>query len=102
MGLPWVLTGLFLVFFFFELTIVTSMGLSTELMPELRASTMSAFFALAGLGRVAGAFLGGMVWSRAGLWPVCLLSGTCTLAALMFLVIGFHPHSVEKPASDNY
>jgi len=32
------------------------MSLSTELMPELRASTMSAFFAIAGIGRVAGAF----------------------------------------------
>jgi predicted MFS family arabinose efflux permease len=101
-GLPWVLTGLFLVFFFFELTIVTSMGLSTELVPELRASTMSAFFALSGLGRVAGAFLGGILWSRAGLWPVCLVSGTCTLAALIFLVIGFHPRPLKKPASDNY
>nr|NJM04502.1 MFS transporter [Desulfobacula sp.] len=89
MGLPHVLTGLFLVFFFFELTIVTSMGLSTELVPELRASTMSAFFALAGLGRVAGAFLGGMIWSRAGLWPVCLVSGTCTLLAFLSILYGF-------------
>jgi predicted MFS family arabinose efflux permease len=101
-GLPHVLTGLFLVFFFFELTIVTSMGLSTELMPELRASTMSAFFALAGLGRVAGVFLGGMIWTKAGLLPVCLVSGTCTLLALIFLVMGFHPHPATKPAPDRY
>jgi predicted MFS family arabinose efflux permease len=101
-GLPHVLTGLFLVFFFFELTIVTSMGLSTELVPELRASTMSAFFAMAGLGRVAGAFLGGILWSRAGLWPVCLVSGTCTLLALICLAMGFYPRPAIKPSMDNY
>ncbi|MBU8849000.1 MAG: MFS transporter, partial [Desulfobacterales bacterium] len=74
-GLGYVLAGLFLVFFTFEFTIVTSMSLSTELVPELRASTMSAFFAIAGIGRVAGAFSGGIIWSNFGLLPICLISG---------------------------
>ncbi len=94
-GLPYVLSGLFLVFFFFELTIVTSMGLSTELVPELRASTMSAFFAVAGLGRVSGAFLGGILWSNYGLLPVCILSGSCTLLALILLLQGFYRHQTR-------
>jgi len=89
-GLPYVLAGLFFVFFTFEFTIVTSMSLSTELVPELRASTMSAFFATAGIGRVAGAFSGGIIWSNFGLLPICLISGFCTLAALFSILIGFY------------
>ncbi|MCK5162105.1 MAG: MFS transporter [Desulfobacula sp.] len=89
-GLGYVLAGLFLVFFTFEFTIVSSMSLSTELIPELRASTMSAFFATAGIGRVAGAFLGGIIWSNYGLLAICLISGFCTFAALICLIIGFY------------
>ena len=89
-GLSYVLAGLFLVFFTFEFTIVTSMSLSTELVPELRASTMSAFFAVAGIGRVAGAFLGGIIWSNYGLLPHCLISGFFTFAALISILIGFY------------
>ena len=89
-GLSYVLAGLFLVFFTFEFTIVTSMSLSTELVPELRASTMAAFFAIAGIGRVAGAFSGGIIWSKFGLLPICLISGFCTFAALVSILIGFY------------
>jgi MFS transporter, DHA1 family, inner membrane transport protein len=89
-GLGYVLAGLFLVFFTFEFTIVTSMSLTTELVPELRASTMSAFFAIAGIGRVIGAFSGGIIWSNFGLLPICLISGFCTLAALISILLGFY------------
>jgi len=89
-GLAYVLAGLFLVFFTFEFTIVTSMSLTTELVPELRASTMSAFFAVAGIGRVAGAFSGGIIWSKFGLVPICLVSGCCTFAALISILAGFY------------
>lgn len=89
-GLFYVITGLFLVFFFFEFAIVAAMSLSTELVPKLRASTMAAFFAVAGVGRVAGAFLGGIIWSNFGLLPICLISGFCTLAALFSILAGFH------------
>ncbi len=89
-GLTYVLTGLFLVFFTFEFAIVTCMSLSTELVPKLRASTMAAFFAIAGIGRVTGAFLGGIIWSNYGLLPICLISGFTTFAALLSIVIGFH------------
>ena len=89
-GLSYVLAGLFLVFFTFEFAIVTSISLSTELVPELRASTMSAFFAIAGIGRVAGAFLGGIIWSNFGLSAICLISGFCTFAALVSILFGFY------------
>jgi len=89
-GLSYVITGLFLVFFFFEFTVVTAISLSTELVPELRASTMAAFYAIGGIGRVAGAFTGGIIWSNFGLMPICLISGFCTLAALFSILLGFH------------
>ncbi len=88
-GIVFVLSGLFLVFFSFEFTIVTSMSLSTELVPELRASTMSAFYATAGIGRVIGAFSGGIIWTKYGLLSICIVSGCCTLAALLSILIGF-------------
>ncbi len=92
-GLAYVLTGLFLVFFTFEFTLVTCMSLTTELVPELRASTMSAFFATAGLGRVVGAFSGGIIWSKFGLLPICLISGFCTFAAILSILIGFYENN---------
>lgn len=94
-GLAYVLAGLFLVFFTFEFTIVTSMSLSTELVPELRASTMSAFFAIAGIGRVAGAFSGGIIWSQFGLLPICLISGFCTFAAIISILVGFYENKSD-------
>lgn len=98
-GLFYVLAGLFLVFFSFEFTIVTSMSLTTELVPQLRASTMSAFYAAAGIGRVVGAFSGGFVWSQSGLWGICLISGGCTIAALVSLVYGFARSSKKTEVS---
>ncbi len=88
-GVPWVLGGLFVVFLCFEFTIVTAMGLTTELVPELRASTMSAFYAVGGLGRVAGAFSGGLLWSHTGIQAISLIAGGCTLAALACMAAGF-------------
>ncbi len=88
-GVPYVLGGLFLVFLCFEFTIVTAMGLATELMPELRASTLSAFYAVGGLGRVAGAFSGGMIWSVTGIGTISLVAGICTLLALGCMTAGF-------------
>ncbi len=88
-GLYHVLAGLFIIFFTFEFTIVTSMSLSTELVPELRASTMAAFFATAGMGRVAGAFSGGMIWAGYGIHGICLVSGLFTLTGLACVIAGF-------------
>ncbi|MEH0020285.1 MAG: MFS transporter [Desulfobacter sp.] len=88
-GPGFVMAGLFMLFFFFEFTIVTSMSLGTELVPGLRASTMSAYYAIGGIGRVAGAFTGGMVWSGYGLAGITLVSATCTLLALFAILAGF-------------
>lgn len=89
-GLPFALAALFWVFFSFEFTFVTSMGLGTELMPELRASTMAAFYAIAGIGRVVGAFAGGFIWSSFGIPGISLASGTCAALGLGAIFLGFH------------
>ncbi|MCP4024623.1 MAG: MFS transporter [Desulfobacteraceae bacterium] len=82
-GLVYVLFGLFILFLTFEFTIVTSMSLSTELVPDFRASTMSLYFAVAGIGRVVGALMGGLVWKAYGIAGVGFLSGVSTLIALL-------------------
>ncbi|WDP92203.1 MAG: hypothetical protein HUN04_21765 [Desulfobacter sp.] len=94
MGLSFVLAGLFMVFFCFEFTYVTAMSLGTELVPELRASTMSAFYAVAGMGRVIGAFAGGLLWTGFGIQGGSLVSGIFTLMGLAALLAGF---SAGKP-----
>jgi predicted MFS family arabinose efflux permease len=88
-GVPYVLGGLFLVFLCFEFTIVTAMSLATELIPELRASTLSAFYAVGGMGRVVGAFCGGLIWSKTGIFHISVIAGVCTLAALACMTAGF-------------
>jgi predicted MFS family arabinose efflux permease len=93
--LPWIsssltlaLTAIFLIFLSFEFTIVSSISLCTELLPEYRATMMSAFFATAGVGRVLGALLGGGIWLTGGIHATCLVSAGITLVAFVSLSIG--------------
>jgi len=82
--------GLFLVFLSFEFTVVTCMSLCTELVPEYRASTMSAFFAIGGIGRVLGAFAVGLLWTAGGIKGIAILSGCLTVCALLSFFWGLY------------
>lgn len=82
------LSGLALLFFFFEFSMVTSLSLCTEMLPGRRATMMAVFLATAGLGRVAGALTGGAVWVAGGISATCWLSGGLNLAGLVCLFIG--------------
>jgi predicted MFS family arabinose efflux permease len=82
------LTGLALLFLFFEFSIVTSLSLATELLPGYRATMMASFLATAGLGRVVGALMGGAVWQAGGMVATGMLSGGLTLAGMVCLMIG--------------
>lgn len=82
------LAGLALLFFVFEFSMVTSLSLCTEVLPGARATMMAAFLATAGLGRVAGALVGGAVWAAGGISATCWLSGGLTLGSLACLTIG--------------
>ncbi len=88
------LAGLFLVFFFFEFSYVTSMGLTTEITDRDRGTVISVFFAVRGLGRVVGALSGGLCWNVSGIAGVSWLSGAITFIALAALMMGFR-HSTE-------
>ena len=87
-SLPFALTALFLVFLFFEQSIVAFISLCTELIPDSRATMISLFIASSGLGRVTGALSGGVIWQRFGMETVCIISSVLTLAALGFLIWG--------------
>ncbi len=80
------LISLFMVFFTFEFTIVSSMGLATELLPQHRASFLSLYFASTGIGRLVGVISGSFLWEHAGLEGVCILSGTVSLLGLLALL----------------
>jgi len=86
--LPAALTGLFTIFLIYEFTIVTSLSLSTELMPMPRATMMSGFFAAAGIGRVIGALIGGHVWQAGGVSATGLVSSAFNGLGLASLIWG--------------
>ena len=88
--LPLALTGLFFIFLTFEFAIVTSMSLFTELLPAYRATMMSGFFAAAGMGRIAGALMGGHVWLAGGILATGLVSAAVSGLGLASLVWGLH------------
>jgi predicted MFS family arabinose efflux permease len=84
-SLPLALIGLFGLFLFFEFSVVTSISLFTEVMPETRATMMSALFAAFSIGRVVGALLGGVVWNWGGLVAVGTISALTTALGLACL-----------------
>ena len=85
-SLPGAMAALFSVFLFTEFAIVAALSLSTEVLPEARATMMSGYLAAASLGRVLGALMGGFLWSAGGLTTVALVSASInTLAMLSFL-----------------
>ena len=102
--LPMALVALFMVFLTFEFTAVTALSLSTELVPSVRATMMSGFLAAAGIGRVAGALLGGHVWTAGGIGFVGLLSALISggaLASLLWGLWGWQPQKSGVKAGDS-
>jgi predicted MFS family arabinose efflux permease len=83
LSLAW--SGLFFHFLFFEFTIISSVALCTELLPEMRATMMAFFLAAAGLGRILGALIGGPIWLAGGIFATGLSSVVLTVLALTLL-----------------
>ena len=81
LALAW--CGLFFLFLAFEFTIVCSLSLATELMPDLRATMMAMLLAAAGLGRVVGALSGGFMWMAGGIQATAFASAALTAAGLV-------------------
>jgi len=84
------LGGLFLTFITFEFMIVTSISLTTELLPGSRATMMSGCLAAAGIGRVIGALIGGPIWLAGGILATGMVSAALSTMALVSLVWGLH------------
>ncbi len=86
--LPFALTVIFLIFLTYEFTIVSSLSLCTELLPQSRATMMSGFLAASGMGRVAGALFGGPLWTAFGISGVAVVSAVSGVLAAVFFVWG--------------
>lgn len=88
MNLSGALVGLFIVFLVFEFTMVCFLSLSTELIPAQRATMMSILLAAAGIGRVAGALIGGPVWMSGGIMATAITSALISGLGFVFLLWG--------------
>jgi MFS transporter, DHA1 family, inner membrane transport protein len=92
------MVGMFLVFLCFEFVIVSSFSLSTELLPGARATMMGGFYATAGLGRMIGVLMGGVLWQWGGIVAVTTQAAVLTLLGLLSLLWGLHGWRREKVA----
>ncbi len=80
-ALPVALGALYGVFVCFEFTVVTSFSVCTEVAPGARATFLSLYFAVLGLGRMVGALIGAPVWAWGGIWATAGVSAGVTLLA---------------------
>jgi predicted MFS family arabinose efflux permease len=80
--------SLFLIFVTFEFMIVASVSMATELLPEARATMMATYLGAAGLGRVAGALIGGPLWLFGGILATSMVSAFISALALGTLIWG--------------
>jgi predicted MFS family arabinose efflux permease len=85
-SLPLALAALFLVFIAFEFTIVASIPLMTELVPQARGRVMSANVAFHHGGRMLGALLGGALFPLGFLWNGVAATACNLLAAALILL----------------
>jgi predicted MFS family arabinose efflux permease len=81
LGVSGALFGLFLFYLTFEFTVVCSLSLLTEVMPETRAAFMGANVAMISLGRAVGAFIAPLLFSMGFTWN--------TMVSLVFMVGAF-------------
>lgn len=82
------LSGLAILFFIFEFTMVTSLTLCTEILPGFRATMMSGILATAGIGRMLGALMGGAIWQAGGILATGCTSGLLTFLGMLCLMRG--------------
>ncbi len=94
--LPLAMTGMFLVFFSFELTMVSSFSMATEVLPNARATMMAGYYATAGIGRMVGVLAGGTLWKFGGINAVCWSSAMVTFLGLLSLLWGLKDWKKQK------
>jgi predicted MFS family arabinose efflux permease len=82
------LGGYFLAFLTCEFTIVASLSLFSELMPEARGTLMAGYLTGAGIGRFLGALAGTGLWSLGKMPAVTAAAAAAALTGLAVLRIG--------------
>ncbi|MFP4388961.1 MAG: MFS transporter [Desulfococcaceae bacterium] len=82
------LGGYFLAFLTCEFTIVASLSLFTELMPEARGTLMAGYLTGAGIGRFLGALAGAGLWQLGRLPAVTMVAAAMALLGLAALRLG--------------
>lgn len=98
--LPLALTGLFIIFLLFEFTVVTTYSMITELVPQARATLLSTWMAASGLGRMAGAMTGGIVWLWGDLPATGLVSAGLSAIGFAFFLWGLWRWQVAERIAD--
>lgn len=79
------LLTLFLVFLFFEITVVGGVPLMTEVVPSARTVVLSIILAAGSLGRMLGALAGPVLWQRSGMGGNMLVAGLVMWLAVVVL-----------------
>ena len=94
-SLPLALAGLFLVFISFEFTYVVGVSVFTEVLPAARSTMMGGVQAVAGVGRVFGALLGGLLWTVGGVAMVGSVAAAVSAAGVVVLFLGLRAARVQ-------
>jgi predicted MFS family arabinose efflux permease len=89
------LLGLFLFYLSFEFTLVSSIPVMTEFVPNARATTMSALFAGFAAGRAIGALLGPALFGY-GVLANCILAAAFDITALFILFLFVREYNHDK------
>jgi predicted MFS family arabinose efflux permease len=95
------LVSLFVLFLFFEMTVVGGVPLMTELVPTARGVVMSVILATGGLGRAIGALIGFSIWSGGGFKAVGIVAGVVMLISIVILYLWVREAATDpqSPAS---
>jgi len=90
------LISLFILFLFFEMSVVGGIPLMTEVVPSARGVVMSIVLAMGGLGRGVGALLGPQIMSR-GSYELLGLVASVAMALAVFILVLWIREAERKP-----
>jgi predicted MFS family arabinose efflux permease len=91
------LISLFMLFLFFEMTVVGGIPLMTEIVPTARGVVMSVILAAGGLGRALGAILGPAIWNNNGFKMLLLIAASLMLVAVLILAFTIREAEPQVP-----
>ena len=94
------LAWLFMIYFSFELAMVSSISLASEVMPQMRATLLAAYIASHAVARMLGDMLGPQLYAQ-GFWLnalACLVLNIVALVVLRFIRVEKSPVGVPAPS----